>query len=173
MRMSCSVWFVLLFWLAGCEFAAARNLTLSWNASTATDVAGYNLYYGTSCGCYTNKVNVGNVTLATLSNLAAGVTYYISATSYDLYGNESGFSNETSFIVPGLLTMSLAATAGGAATMQFPVEPGHWYEVQATADLSTWATIWQTDVATTNVWTQFTDTNAGAFSARFYRLILH
>lgn len=158
--------------LAGLD-CAARNVTLNWNASTAANVTGYNLYYGTTRGACTNKVVAGNVTTASVSNLAAGVTYYFVATVLDGNGNESGFSNEASFIVPGILTMSQAPNAGGAAAMQFPVEPGHWYEVQATTDLRSWVTLWQTDVATTNIWLQFTDTNAGAFTAQFYRLVLH
>jgi hypothetical protein len=57
--------------------------------------------------------------------------------------------------------------------IQFPVEPGHWYEVQATSDFQSWTTIWQTDVVDSNQWLQFSDTNMGAFNSRFYRLALH
>lgn len=165
-----SALFVLL---AGLSRAAARDLALSWNANTDPAVAGYNLYYGTSSGNYTNKVNVGNVTTATIPDLAAGVTYYFSATAYDAAGNESDFSNETSFLVPGVLAFVNNVSAGNPPTIKFPVEPGHWYEVQATTDLQSWTTIWQTDVATTNDWVQFSDPDAAAFGSRFYRLVLH
>jgi len=165
--------FVMFALLAGLDCAVARSLTFSWNASASPSVTRYNVYYGTTSGSYTNKISVGNVTNATISNLCAGVTYYFTATAVDTNANESGFSNEASFIVPGILTMGKNANVGGAPLIQFPVEPNHWYEVQASSDLQSWSTIWQTSVATSNVWVQFTDTNASAFSSRFYRLVLH
>jgi hypothetical protein len=164
---------VLFALLAGLERAAAWSVTLGWNASPSADAAGYNIYYGTTSGSYTNKITVGNVTSATISNLTAGVTYYFAATTCDTNANESAFSNEASFILSGVLTMSQGANAGAPALIQFPVEPGHWYEVQATTDLQSWTTIKQTDVATANIWVQFTDPNAGDFKSRFYRLVLH
>ena len=36
----------------------------------------------------------------TLSNLAAGQTYYFAVTAYDVYGNESKLSNEKSVTIP-------------------------------------------------------------------------
>jgi len=108
----------------------------------------------------------------TISNLTAGITYYFSATTVDTNGVESVFSAETTYLVPGILALSQRANPGGLL-LQFPVATGHWYEVQASTDLKTWATIGQTAVATANVWQQFSDTNAGSFSSRFYRLILH
>ena len=160
---------VLLALLAGLDRAAAWNASLGWNASSFSGTAGYNIYYGTVNGVYTGKVNVGNVTSATISNLTAGITYYFAATTLDSNGNESAFSNETSYIVPGILTMS--GTAPGH--IQFPVESSHWYEVQASTNLQSWATVWQTGVSTSNSWVQFNDPNTGAFSRRFYRLVLH
>ncbi len=156
----------------GLDRAAARNLTFSWTASASPDVTNYNVYYGTTSGIYTNKTSIGNVTTDTISNLCAGITYYFTVTAVDTNANESGFSNVSSFIVPGILTMSNDAS-GGAPLIKFPVEPNHWYEVQATSDLQSWSTIWQTSVATTNAWVQFADTNTSAFTSRFYRLILH
>lgn len=165
--------FVLFAAVASVNLAAARDLTLSWNPSTDPTVAGYNLYYGTNSGDYSNKVTVGQVTTATISNLTAGVTYYFSATAFNSAGVESDFSNETSFIVPGVLTLTPAAKSGEAPVIRFPVEPGHWYEVQATTDLRSWTTISQTGVATSNDWVQVTDPNAASFNSRFYRLVLH
>jgi len=167
------VLFALFAVLAGPSRAAARNLALSWNPSTDSDVAGYNIYYGTSAGNYTNKVTVGNTTTATVSNLIAGATYYFTATAYNSAGVESDFSNETSFIVPGTLKLTPGVNVGDAPLIRFPVEPGHWYEVQATSDLQSWTTISQTDVATANEWVQYSDPDAAAFSSRFYRLVMH
>ena len=165
--------FVLLISLVSLEKARARSIILEWNASISSDVAGYNVYYGTSSGNYSYKINVGNVTSLTVSNLACGVTYYFAATAYDANGNESAYSSEVTFVPPGILTVTPCTETSSSATLHFPVEPGHWYEVQATTDLQNWSTIWQTDVAATNVWTQYTDPNAGSFRSRFYRLVLH
>lgn len=165
--------FVVLGLLVSLNFAAASTATLAWNASPSSGTAGYNVYYGTTSGNYTTKLTVGNTTSATISNLTAGVTYYFSATTVDTNGMESDFSNETTFIVPGVLTMSKGANPGDPALIQFPVASGHWYEVQASTDLQTWTTIWQTDVATSNTVLQFTDPDAGSYSSRFYRLVLH
>lgn len=166
--------------LASLVSAVARSVELDWNASSSPDVAGYNVYYGTTSGNYSHKVDAGNAVSVTISNLNAGATYFFAATAYDTNGNESAYSSEVSFIVPGLLTMSRGAAAltqslglPAAPVMQFPVEPGHWYEVQATTDFHTWTTIWQTGVAVSNVWLQFSDPDARLFQSRFYRLVLH
>ena len=163
---------VMLTLLVSVEIAASRNLDLSWNASTSTNVAGYNLYYGTASGNYTSKISAGNVTAITISNLVPGVTYYFAATAYDANGNESPLSNEASFIVPGALTLTAGVNAGDPPLINFPVEPSHWYKVQASTDLQSWTTIWETGVSTSNAWVQFTDPSAGSYPSRFYRLIL-
>jgi len=64
----------------------ASQVTLTWNISTADDIAGYKIYYGNSSRNYNSFVDVGNQ-----SN-----TYFIAVTAYDINGNESGFSKETS-----------------------------------------------------------------------------
>jgi hypothetical protein len=159
--------------IAGLQKAHAASLILNWDASTSPSVTGYYVYYGTSSGIYSYKVDAGNNTSLTLSNLTCGVTYYFAATAYDANGDESLFSSEVSFIADGVLKMTSAATAGNPAALSFPVEPGHWYEVQATTDLQNWTSIWQSQVTVSNVWMQFTDPNAGSYASRFYRLVLH
>src|SRR6266481_7779941 len=80
--------------------AFAASVTLVWNPSPGTNVAGYNVYYGVASRTYTNKVNVGNVTNATISGLIVGTTYYFAVTAYDTYGLESDYSTEISYTVP-------------------------------------------------------------------------
>src|SRR5262245_2219962 len=60
---------------------ATASVTLVWNASPGTNVAGYNVYYGVASRTYTNKVNVGNVTNTTISGLVEGTTYYFAVTA--------------------------------------------------------------------------------------------
>jgi hypothetical protein len=69
--------------------------------------------------------------------------------------------------------VSAKAKSSAPLTIKFPVAPQHWYEVQATADFKSWTTIWQTGVATSNAWVQYSDPNASAHSSRYYRLVLH
>jgi len=164
--------FAIVISIGGLQTLHAHDLVLTWNASPSSVVAGYNVYYGTNSGNYTYKVQAGNATEVVISNLLPGVTYYFAATAYDLNGDESAYSSEIIFIVPGVLAMN-QPIAGAPASLQFPVEPGHWYEVQATSDLQNWSSVWQTSTMTSNLWVQFTDPNAGAYASRFYRLVLH
>ncbi len=85
---------VILFVSITNSFAA--NVTLTWDASTADDIAGYKIYYGNSSRNYNSFVDVGNQTSYTISDLVDGNTYFIAVTAYDINGNESGFSKETS-----------------------------------------------------------------------------
>ena len=150
----------------------AQNLDLTWNPSKSPAVAGYFLYCGPEPGVYTNKIDIGNNTTAAVSGLQEGQTYHFAVSAYNTVGVESALSSDVSYLTPGLLKL-LGKLDINTMGMQFPVAPGHWYEVQATKDMQAWTTIGQTDLATSNDWTQFQDPQAGQFSVRFYRLVLH
>jgi hypothetical protein len=101
------------------ELALAQSsLTLAWDPSTSSAIAGYRLYEGGASQIYTNVITVGNVTTQTVSSLRAGVTYYFSVTAYDGNGLESDFSNEISYTVsspspgPPGTTLTFAADSG-------------------------------------------------------------
>jgi malectin (di-glucose binding ER protein)/thrombospondin type 3 repeat protein/fibronectin type III domain protein len=81
-------------------WAVASQVNLSWNANTESDLAGYNIRYGTSSRSYTTKINVGKTTQYTVTGLSPGKTYYFATTAYDTSGNESGYSNEARYTVP-------------------------------------------------------------------------
>lgn len=149
-----------------------QNVTLAWNPSKNSTVAGYFLYYGSAAGVYTNRINIGNNTTASVSGLKEGQTYHFAVTAYNSAGTESAPSTDISYITPGALTL-LGPTNFNSMTMKFPVASNHWYEVQASVDMQAWTTIGQTAVATSNAWNQFSDAQAGQFSTRFYRLVLH
>lgn len=79
--------------------------TLSWvaptqnsNGSSLTNLAGYNIYYGTNASSLTQTIQVANP--ATLSyvvtGLAKGTTWYFKVTSYSSAGEESVPSAATS-----------------------------------------------------------------------------
>jgi Bacterial Ig domain len=93
-----SVCSLLLLLVAQNAFAAP--VTLAWNAVPGTTVDGYILYYGYTSGNYNMSVDVGNYTSAGLSGLEEGRTYYFAVTAYDVYDNESPYSNEVSYNIP-------------------------------------------------------------------------
>jgi len=75
----------------------SAQVTLAWDANTEKDLAGYNIYYGTSSGNYDASVDVGNWTSCTIAGLEEGQTYHFAATAYDFDGNESDFSSEVTW----------------------------------------------------------------------------
>ena len=68
--------------------------SLTWQPSTDTNLAKYNLYMGTQPGIYGPPVSVGLNTSYTAGNLAGGKTYYFSVTAVNTAGAESARSNE-------------------------------------------------------------------------------
>ena len=71
----------------------SAQVTLEWQASSG-DVAGYNVYQGTSSKDYDVTLDVGNWTSVAIADLEDGEAYYFSVTAYDLEYSESGYSNE-------------------------------------------------------------------------------
>lgn len=68
--------------------------SLTWQPSTDTNLAKYNLYMGTQPGIYGPPVSVGLNTSYTAGNLTGGKTYYFSVTAVNTAGAESARSNE-------------------------------------------------------------------------------
>ncbi len=79
---------------------ATGSVTLAWNRNTNPIVAGYTVYYGGASATYTNTVNAGSATNATISGLVQGISYYFAATAYASSGVESPLSSEVSYLVP-------------------------------------------------------------------------
>jgi hypothetical protein len=79
----------------------AQSVTLAWDPNLAPGIVGYRLYSGTSSGVYTQSIEVGNVSSAALSALQVGRSYFFAVTDYNSVGQESAFSNEVSYLVPG------------------------------------------------------------------------
>ena len=82
----------------------AQSVTLAWDPNLAPGIVGYRLYSGTSSGVYTQSIEVGNVSSAALSALQVGRSYFFAVTDYNSVGQESAFSNEVSYLVPGATT---------------------------------------------------------------------
>ena len=147
---------------------ANESVTLTWSPSASTNVAGYNIYYGAVSHVYSNVVNAGNTNQVTISGLVPGTTYYFAATAVDVFGVESGFSNETSYTAPmTLAALNLAASKGGQFSFTVSGDAGQLYVVQASTNLINWTSI-QTNVAPF----LFMDSNTGSFQQRYYRAFL-
>ncbi len=151
---------------------AGQSVTLSWDSSGDPNVGGYKIYYGGASGSYTNCIDVGNVMSATVSGLAPGTTYYFAATTYDTFGNESDYSNETTYHAPsatgaGITEAALTPVilAGGQLGFQLSQVVGHPYVIQASTDLINWVSV-ETNTAPFT----FVD-SAPALPQRFYRAI--
>jgi hypothetical protein len=90
------LWFLLPLPLT----AEADPLSLIWDPNPEPDLAGYEVYIGTSPGTYTQTTDVGNVTTFLVSGLSPGETYYFAVRAYDIFANKSSFSNEVSTTIP-------------------------------------------------------------------------
>lgn len=121
--------FIFLLIMFSC-LSFADSVKLGWCPSPSANVAGYViLYTGTtnipnwtpnvyirnpSNPCpsalvlkgsnwllnYSNRVDVGNVTATTISNLVPGVTYYFNVMAYSSFGDEAPLANEVKYTVP-------------------------------------------------------------------------
>jgi hypothetical protein len=74
----------------------AASLTLAWDHSISSNVAGYQVSYGTQSGKYTATVKAGYVKSVTINGLNEGTTYYFSVQSYDSAGTLGAPSPEIS-----------------------------------------------------------------------------
>lgn len=161
----------LLFAL-GAKAQGITSITLAWNPSPSSNVAGYDIYYGTSSGDYMTAVPVSaTATNVTIRGLTPGVTYYFAATSFDNSGNVSVYSPEisavagaTSSAVPTMTSIVNSLKSNGQFGFSVSVNAGSQCIVQASTDLVHWVTL-QTNLSSFN----FVDSNASQFSHRFYR----
>ncbi len=95
--------------------AFAADASLSWDANTESDLARYNVHYGTTSGAYSTVIPVGLVTSYTVTGLAPG-TYYFVVTAEDTAGLRSAFSNEVSKVIPDTTAPVISAVAASAIT---------------------------------------------------------
>ena len=87
-------------------WAVAREggVELSWRPSRDNSVAGYIVYYGTASGDYFGEgssvgpspIDVGKRFSVSIDNLANGILYYFSVSSYDDLGRPGDYSREIS-----------------------------------------------------------------------------
>ncbi len=89
----------------GSTAPVTATASLSWVAPTGntdgsklTDLAGYNIYYGTESSALTQTIQVANPAALgyVITGLAKGTTWYFQVTSYSSAGEESSPSAVTS-----------------------------------------------------------------------------
>jgi hypothetical protein len=83
------------------QASANHVVDLSWNASTSSNVTGYNLYRSLD-GTTWNKINASLIasTLYADSTVANASTYYYAATAVDIYGHESSKTAPVKVAIP-------------------------------------------------------------------------
>jgi hypothetical protein len=149
---------------------AQANVTLSWNPISSPLVTGFNIYYGSASGVYTNKINAGKNTSLTISNLTVGSTYYFASTTYSTAGAESALSTSVAYTVPAPFpSVQINVSTAKQFVLTVMGIAGHTNQIQATQDFKTWTVIGSVTVGTGGSAT-FTDTNAPNFPCRFYRV---
>ena len=88
--------------LTGSGTAPQYSVSLGWNTSTSSDVAGYNIYRATvSTGPFTRLNSSLDATpYDTDSTVTAGLTYYYTVTAVSTSGSESAYSNQVQVTIP-------------------------------------------------------------------------
>jgi uncharacterized repeat protein (TIGR01451 family) len=119
------------------------SAALDWDDNGESDLAGYNVYRGTTMGTYT-KVNTSLVTASAYSDtgLINGTEYYYVVSAVDTSGNESTDSNMAN-IIP---------QAGSGSALQFTTDSGTYVTFGDPAKL---------DLATFTIETWFMRTGNG------------
>jgi hypothetical protein len=173
----------------------ASGSTFTWNANTDADIAGYHLYYGVASGQYTQEIDAGNLTYASVSGLVPGTTYYFAVTAYNIDGIESFLSAEVSYTatsaapadtVPGVISslqfqsnrsmqLTLVLGSGSSSSASSAATPSasspQTVSIQYTNDLVNWVTL-QTVPYTPGTIT-FSDYSAAQVTRRYYRLVFN
>ena len=122
---------LLLFLLSCCMMVStlhAASVSLTWNANTESDLAGYKIYLRTlpstdyGSAVFSGLPSNPSSPQKTISNLVEGRSYGAIVTAYDNAGNESGPSNEGQFTISSstsatsLLTIRKSGSGSGTIT---------------------------------------------------------
>ena len=156
---------------------ASQPVSLEWDVNSEPDIVGYRLHYGTSSGQYTTSVDVGNLTRATIQNLADENAYFFTVTAYNMAGLESQTSNEAvrpaippdpTIGAPTFVINTMQRMTDGTIKLIVTGAPGKINRLWASTDLQTWTPL--QDLPNTTGSLEIIDDQAGSFKQRFYRL---
>lgn len=92
----------LLEVVTGSGIMPQHSVSLGWNTSISSGVAGYNIYRGTASGGPYTRINSALDTAPsdTDSSVQAGQTYYYVVTAVDSAGTESSYSSQAQAVIP-------------------------------------------------------------------------
>jgi hypothetical protein len=80
----------------------AQSVTLAWNPSASSNVAGYMIYYGNDGITFDNQIDAGTNTSVAVTGLAPGSTNYFEVVAYDTNDDQSPPSNQIEYNVPAI-----------------------------------------------------------------------
>lgn len=157
--------FGLLWNPLGATAEATPSVVLAWDKSPTPGVIGYRVHYGATSGTYTNRVAVGNVTIATLFRRAFGRETSFVVTACHESGLERQFSNEARSMA--YTPASIATDLSGVLTIRRM--PGTKHELIATHDLIHWMVLGNVSPDSDGK-QPFVDPSTGNCSMRIYRI---
>ena len=128
----------------------SMNLILGVNANP--NITGYEVYYGSASGVYTNYTYVpASATNLVIKGLVSGVTYYFNAQPLNSSGVASGMLGEISYTVPSQgsvvpvqgVVLSLSAVRTGGIVSSYILTasgqvPASW-KIEQSMDLVNWS----------------------------------
>jgi uncharacterized protein (TIGR02597 family) len=145
---------------------AAQHVSLAWDAER--EVVSYRLHCGTASHNYTQIQDVGNATMATVSNLTAGQIYYFAVTAYNAVA-ESLPSNEVSFrATMDAPMLAMQKLPNGNVRLSVTDAVGETDSVYVSSDLQKWTRL-ATALNKTGT-LMVNDPDAQSMDRRFYRL---
>ncbi len=165
-RLACQI--IALLTLSFLTTLNSLAVILSWDPNPESNIAGYRVHYGTSSGNYSQTIDVGNTTNASISSLLPGTTYYFAVTAYNALSLESVVSTETSFTAGANEVQASGMLANGSFQLNVAGGKGRVNTVQVSSDLKTWTNL--TNLFNTNGSLFVADAAAAGLSRRFYRV---
>src|SRR5262249_39603173 len=105
--------------------ANGQSIKLAWDASSDSNVIGYNVYRSQQSGVFSSTPLNGTIVLTTAalndSSVQSGSTYYYVVTAVSTTGAESGYSNQVQATVPVTVTnQAPVVSVGPAQTITLP-----------------------------------------------------
>jgi len=167
---------IFLFAIFGSIFhLSATTPVLEWDPSSDASVAGYKFYRGEKSRGYDQVIDIGMQTSIPLTNLDAGITYYVAITAYTTNFVESPFSDELAYTpnIDGITTFAQKCAlrvTNSTALVSFFGKTGRTCIVEASADFQTWERV-ASRVVTSDGLIEVPDPGVMNRPLRFYRVV--
>ena len=154
---------------------SATTPVLEWDPSSDASIAGYKFYRGEKSRAYDQVIDIGMQTSIPLTNLDAGLTYYVAITAYNTNFVESPFSDELSYTPPvdGVTTFAqrcLLRVTNNTALVSFYGKSGRTCIVEASTDFQTWERLASRVIAKDGV-VEVPDPGVANRPMRYYRVV--